>query len=324
MDERYFQAKQRAVLREHFDANETMFLERELTQLRAKMYEVQFPELRARNFAPKASDISPSAETFSYKVLEPVGRAKFISYKAGDLPRVDVIAREVLGKVRPLGASFGWDLNELRRAAELNTPLPEVKARIARETVERQIDEVLAFGGMLDDTGNRPAVGLDGIVNNADVVAQGIVSGSYWFGGAVAGPALLAELASDVSNIATNSHQVFRANTLLLPVRHFNYIAQTPYGTFTGDSILKYLLENNPGLDVQPWYQLDAAGAAGKPRGIVYQKDPSILESVIPQEFETLPPRWVGLEALNDCHARCGGVKVYQPLAMKYVDFLTS
>lgn len=324
--DKVYRAMQREVLVKHFDANETLFLERELTQLRAKMYEVAYPELVARTFVPKATDIAPSADTYSYKVLTPVGRGKFITYKSDDLPRVDLVGREVLGKVRPIGLSYGWDINELRESARMGVPLPELKARTARNATEFMIDEVLAFGGITDANAARPDVGLNGMVNNADVAGIGIAAGGWWLNPTPLTPALvLADLTAQVSAISAASGNLFKANAILLPTAHYNYVKQTPFSTQTGDSILTVFKKNNEEIQtIAPWNKLDTAGVAAKPRGIVYQKDPSILEGVIPQEFETMPPEWHGLELTVACHARVGGVKIYQPTAMRYIDFATS
>lgn len=324
-DEQY-QTLQRSVLKNHFDANDALFLERELTQLRAKMFEVAFPLPIARTLAPKATDIAPSAETYAYKVFEPVGAAKFINYKSNDIPRVDTVAREVLGRVRPIGAAYAWTINELREAARLGLQLSDMKAKTARDFIERGIDHVLAFGSIPDETGALPDVGLTGLVNNALVVALTVLSGGWWLNPTPLDPdvvlADLSKLASEVSNFSDGQ---WNANTILLPVRHYTYIEQTPFSTLSGDSILTVFKRNNPGISmIQPWYKLNTAGSGGAPRAIAYQRDSTVLESVIPQEFEALPPEVQAFEFVVNCHARCGGVKIYQPLGMRYMDFATS
>lgn len=327
INELAFRAQQRfAIDRLHLDANEAWFLERELTQLRQKLFTVEYPQSVARTFAPKATDIAQSAETYSYKVYEPIGKAKLIAYKGGDIPRVDTVAREVLGKVRPIGAAYGWDINELREAARLGLQLPEVKARTAQDVIERGIDEVLAFGSLPDETGAYPDVGLNGLVNNALVTAVGIIAGQYWTNPAPIGPGvILADLSTMASTIGTFSKNVWQADTILLPTAHYAYVQQTPFSALNGESILTVFKRNNPQITtVAPWYKLDTAGVGGAPRAIVYKKSPEILEAVIPQEFEVMPPEMRGFEFLHNCHARCGGVKIYQPLAMRYVDFATT
>jgi hypothetical protein len=326
IDEIAFKSQQRSVLAKRFDANETIFLERELTQLRAKMFEVQFPMPIARTLAPKATDIAPSATTYSYKVYEPIGSAKFINYKSNDIPRVDTVVKEVLGKVVPIGAAYGWDLNELREAARMGTALPEVKARAARDFIERGIDTVLAFGSLPDSNGVLPDVGLNGLVNNSLVTALTVLSGGYYFGGTALDPeVIMAQLNALIAEVGNTSDNTWRVNTLLLPTRHYTYLQQTPFSSLTGESILTVFQRNNPQLTmIQPWYKLNTAGVAGAPRAIAYQRDPMVLEAIIPQEFEVMPPEVQGFEFLHNCHARCGGVKIYQPLAVRYLDFATS
>ncbi len=329
LTEKAFQTRQRFCLSQNFDANETLFLERELTQLRVKMFEQQFPPSLARTFAPKATDIAASADTYSFKVYKPVGMAKLIAYKAGDIPRVDVVATEVLGKVRPIGAAYGWDINELREAARLGLQLPEVKARAARDFIERGIDNCLAFGSLPDEAGLYPDVGLNGLANNTLVTALTVLTGGFWVDvNGVANPApldpavIMRQLQNMISTIGNTSKDVFKANTLLLPTAHYEYIRGATFSALTGESILTVWQRNNPQITtIAPWYKLNGAGVGGLPRAIAYQKDPMILESVIPQEFEVMPPEMKGFEFVNNCHARCGGVKIYQPLAMRYMDF---
>lgn len=323
--DKIFRARTRAALIEHFDANEAMFLERELTQLRATTYTTEYAELLARTFAPKATDISPTADTYSYKVYTPTGAAELIAYKGGELPRVDTAVREVFGYVRPIGAAYGYDLMELRRAAELGTSLDAVKAMLVRDAIERGIDECLAFGSLPNNAGNRPDVGLNGLINNSDVASP--LSGLYW-DDATSGPEpaeVLADLNKLVANMAKETKNVFRPNTILLPTAKYEHVKQTPYSELTGKSILATFLENNKEITtVAPWWRLDDAGASSAPRAISYFKDKKVLEAVIPQEFESMAPQWKGLEALINCHARCGGVKIYLPIAVNYMDFATS
>lgn len=330
INEQAFEAIQRDLLRRHItiasgdrmDAD-TAFLERELTQLRARTYTVEFAPIVSRQFAPKATDIAASVETYSYKVFEPVGRAKLGNYKAKDIPRVDLVAREVFGKVRPVVASYGWDINELREAARLGMSLPDVKARTCRDVIERGIDQILAFGAIPDEAGNLPDVGLNGLVNNPSVVALGIQTGGYYLGATPEDPAvILKELSGLLAEVKDESLDKWAANTLLLPTRIHTYIQQTPFSALTGESILTVFRRNNPQLTmIAPWNRLDAAGAGGKPRAIAYQRDSSVLEAIIPQEFEVMPPEMQGFEFVHNAHARCGGVKIYQPLAMRYMDF---
>lgn len=325
ISEQQFLALQRQKLINHFDANETVFLERELTQLRAKTFTVQYVAPMARMFIPKANDIASSATTFSYKVFDEKGMAKFISYKSNDIPRVDLSVKEVLGKVRPIAAAYGWDINELREAARMSTSLPEMKAKAAANFIERAIDTILAFGSLPDETGAMPDVGLVGFANNSIVAGLGIIPLSFWTGGAIAAATVMAELNTMVAQIGNDSDNVWEANTLLLPTKQYKYVEQATFSSLTGETILTVFKRNNTQVTlIAPWAKLKTAGATNGPRAIAYMRDASILEAIIPQEFEVFPPEMQGLEIVYNCHARCGGTKIYQPLAVRYGDFATS
>ncbi len=313
----------------NFDANETFFLERELTQLRAAVHSVQYPALLARSFVPKATDIAASASTYSYKVTSHIGKADHRGYQATDHPRADVNAREVTGVVRPLTAVYGWDINELQEAARLGLPLSESKALAARDIIERGIDETLAFGSVLAADTPR-ANGCMGLINNTDVETVGTEAGLFWLSSVPLTPvSILADLCDWVNTIGTDSKQVFEADTVILPKTHYDKIAQTPYSSLSGESILDVFLKNNKNIkSVSPWHLLNsvtsAQGGEAKPRGIAFKKDKMILEAVIPQEFEALPPQANNFTFDIMCHARCGGIKVYNPLGMRYCDFATA
>lgn len=308
------------------DSNETAFLERELTQLRATLYKIQFPELKARMMLPKATDIAPSAPAFAIKILTPTGQARFVSYKGGDLPRADVSVAEELGKIHPIGMAYGYDINEMAEAARTNTPLAQWKGDACKEAMERGVDEVIAFGGFRKDDGTVPDVGLTGLVNNAAIAAnpQGIVDGAFWLEGDVDGVDIVAEVGAHITGVNTNSKQIFTANTYAMPVPEYNYIAATPYSDQLGATILQVLQEAHKGVEFIPWYQLTEAGASSKNRGVVFEKAARTGEAIVPQEFQQMPPEWRGLEAIINCHQRVGGSRIYQPLGFQYVDFASS
>jgi hypothetical protein len=48
--------------------------------------------------------------------------------------------------------------------------------------------------------------------------------------------------------------------------------------------------------------------------------DPEILQGVITQEFEMLPPQLRGFESVTYCHARVGGLELRYPKALAYAD----
>lgn len=324
--EEQFAPLQKATLLQKFDANETIFLERQLTQVRARSFTVQYPVPMGRQFVPKANDIDSATPSYVYNVYDASGMAKFISYKANDIPRVDMTAREVLGKVHPIACAYGWDLNELRNAARTGQNVSDMKAKAAADFIERAIDMIIAYGSLPDETGALPDVGLTGFVNNAAVIALGIVSLGWWVNPTpLSADTIMGQLNTLVGEVGVFSDNIWNVNTLLLPPAHYNRINTQVYSTLTGETILTVFKRNHPEITlIAPWNRLKTAGATGGPRAIAYDRDARNMEAVIPQEMEILPPEMQGFEVLYNCHARCGGTKIYQPLSMRYGDFATS
>jgi hypothetical protein len=304
------------------DANESAFLERELTFLRQRLFEVEYPDLLGRRFAPMANDIPSSAERYVYKVFDRLGVAKVGANDADDAPRVDIKAHEVTGRVYPVKASYGWGLNEMREAIRTNTPLSNQRATAARDAIELGIDEMCAFGY----TANAGETNLvtRGILNSADIEGGGsarVQSLTKWT--MDTDPDLIVqELYAMVTKLVVDSKQRWQPDSIVMPTAYYGIIAQKKVGVDNDTTILRSFLANNPYIkNVDQWYRADGIGTNSTGRLLVYKKDPSVLECVIPQEFEQLPPQARNFEFIVNCHGRCGGVKVYQPLAALYGDF---
>lgn len=323
IDDKYFDSLQREELRRHFDANELPFIERELTQLRVKAFEVKFPDAKARGFLPKATDIAPSAMTFEFKVYTPVGAAKVINPKSGDIPRLELGARSVTCRIVPVGIAYAFTIPELREAARIGTQLQTIKPRLARETIERGIDELLAFGDLANTTG-QDGLPILGFANNTDVAGLTIETFEYWLDGGDSGATMLAQLSNMCDQVSNRSNGLYRCSDLLLPLSRYNYANSKPYSDTIGDSVLAVFRKNHPEVNVQPWEKLETAGASNRPRAIAYAKTPEVLEAVVPQEFEMMPPERDGFELVTDCWSTCGGVKIYQPTAVVYADGATA
>jgi len=308
-----------------FDASDTAFLSRQLEYVRAKTFEVVYPDLKARNYIPIANDIPETADSYVYFVTDTAGKAKIIAKGTDDLPRIDVSASERDGKVRPIGDSYGWELDEMAEAARLGIPLSDKKAKAAREAIERAIDEVLCLGTTTHPSQVGKDFGITGLLNNADVVAQGIINPANdpWSTTPTAAE-MLADLNTMMNTIVNANSQAYIPDTILFAPAQFSLLASTPVGTDNNQmTVLKSFLLNNPYIkNIDQWYRLTGAGAGGTTdRAIIYKRDPNVLEGVVPMDFRQEAPQARNLEFVVPCRARCGGVKIYQPGAVRYADF---
>lgn len=298
-----------------------MFLERQLTQLRAKTYDVVYGALLGRTMCRKATDIRSSATRYSYIAYNTKGKAKIGGNAVDDPPRIDLEGKEIFGDVYPLVAAYGWDIHAMREAVATRTPLASKKAIAARDAVELAIDDMLFQGFPQPNAGAAASIKTTGIANNAAVVAQGTVSLTNW---TLATPVetIQQEIYALLTAIRNRSIQNFQGKIIGMPLAKYDIIAQLPVGVDNQTTILQSILKNNPFIEsIVPWYKLDDQGANGNGRAIAFDNSDSVLEAVIPQEFEQLPPQARNYDFVVPCMARCGGVKVYQPTGMVYGDF---
>lgn len=301
------------------DAKYTGALDLALEHLRAATYDIKYPTLKARSFIPVDGSVDPGAETYAYHQWDAVGIGEIISNYSNDLSLVDAMAEKFTAPVHSIGKAFQYSIQDLRRAAMSGNQLDQKRASAARRAIELKIDDIAAVG----DAKSK----LKGFINNENIsVLTATTDGTAttWVRSGVnkAAAYVQADMADCVTEIENTTKGVHSPNTIALPVEEFAYIKQAPVDSTNQTSILKNFLANNPSITmIDSWYKLALADAAGTgPRMVVYQKDPEVLELVIPQEFEQFPPQARSLSFVVPCHARCGGVAVYYPLACVYMD----
>ena len=303
-------------------ANGTLFLERELTQVRSKVLEVKYGENKAITFLPLATDIHPDAETYTWKVTNSWGQARIIHGDEKSLPRVGADAVEKTGKVVDLGLSYGWTRKEMRTALWQGMPLSNKLAMAARRGCETSIDELLRTGKIVS-TG-QTANGLGGFCNNPDVGKALVFSAWLSQGSPPTSLAIYNELVALASKPRVETLGNYDANTMLVASALFEKISSTPMFSFGETTILEYFLRNSPNIkQVAQWAQLDSTGdgtigTSGYHQIIVYQRDADVVEAVVPIRFEQLPPQVTGFNTEVPCLCKCGGVKIYAPKAIQY------
>jgi len=294
------------------DAGETAAFARQLEYIYARTFDVRYAELKARRYIPVDNSVDPGAEFYTYRQWDQFGMAKLIANYADDLPRVDVLAKEYPAPIHSLGSSYGYSIQDLRRAAMAGSQLDSKRAMACRRANEQAVDEIAAFGDA--------DAGLGGFTNHANVPIIG-ADNAPW---SSATPLeIIADLNKLVNSIVTATLETFTPDTVILDTASFQIMNTTPMST-TGDAdktILRFWLDNNPYVrNVDQWVKLTDAGAGGVTRIVAYKRDPEVLELVIPQEFEQFPPQARNLAFVIPTHSRIGGVSVRYPLAMAYMD----
>lgn len=295
----------------NLDADEGVFFLRQLESIKSKTYDVEYPELIARELIPVSFEAGPGAAYITFRQYDQVGMAKIISNYAADLPRADVKGKEFTVPVRSIGVSYGYSLQDVRSAKFSGLPLDQKKANAAKRAVMQLIDSIAVNG----DTDN----GLGGFLTNAnitDVAAPNNAGATSTTWANKTATEILKDMTTLTETPVDATNGVEIPNTMLLPLAQYNLVSTTQMPNIN-QTVLQFFLANSPYIkEVRPWVKLAGAGASSTDLAVVYNKSPDKLTLEIPQDFEQLPVQERGLEYEVPCHARCGGTIIYYPVSV--------
>lgn len=305
------------------DAGETMFFTRELESIKAKTYDVLKKPLRAFELIPVDSTVGAGAETIVYQQYDMTGMAKVIANYADDLPRADVKGKEFVAKVKSVGDSYGYNLQEIRAASMAGKPLEQKKANAALYAQRLTWNSVAFYG---DEENGLPGWLTNPNIPSASAPADG--TGSATTFASKTPTQILRDLNDLVNGIFELTKGAEQPDTLVLPIEQYTLISTTVFGTASDTTILEMFLKNQPFITEVTWADelsassLAAAGVTDFTGNIAiaYARDPDKMTFEMPQGFEQLPVERRGLEFLVPCHSRIAGVLIYYPLSQSILE----
>lgn len=293
------------------DAGETANIATALRFIHAETYDVQYALRLGLNLVPVNSKIPEGALTHSWFSWDRVGLAKFTANAADDAPNVSVFKTLVTSPLRLISDSYQYTTEDLRNSQYSGIGLDVKDALAARLAIDTLIDQTIA-------TGYAPG-GLTGLLNNAGVPLVTPTTGAW---STSTTPAqIFGDTNKLVNSIVTATKQVQLPDTLVLPTNAYD-LWNAPIGSDFSTTILETFLKSNPYIkQVEQWWQLNTANAAGTGRRIMaYKKDPGMLEFALAMPFKQLPPQPRNFAFVTPCEAKVGSVCFYYPLSAAYMD----
>lgn len=292
------------------DANETAMLARQLLDIDARVYEVQYPELKGTLLVPVRSDIDVGADSYAYEIMDHAGQAKRVVNWAEDFPGVDTQSGEIEAKLHSYGDSYAYTLQDARRSIMARRSIEDRRALAARDILARKLDSVIALG----DTD----VGTKGFLNHSLVPTFTPVTG-VWSLVTTDADEIAEDLMAMLTDITVDSKGSEAADTILLAPSLHGIADRKRIGN-TEISALDYFRKKRPNVAVEQWEKLETAGAGGVPRVMAYTRKVEKVAALVPVEFETFAPQQKGLAWKVPCHTRTGGVAFYYPGSARYMD----
>ena len=289
----------------------------QLTNLEAKVYETLYPDIIFDQLVPVDTSDPEWIDNVAYMSFNAVTMAKFIAANGRDLPQSDIDASISYIPVGYAGNSYGYSIEELRKAAAMRIPLDVTKARITYRGA-RQFSQQIAFFG----DANRNMYGL---FNHPNVPLDN--STLDW--NTATGAEMVAALNSLLIKVWNQSNTRHVANTLLLPTTIWSIISSKRMDVGTDTTVLEFFRRNNNStgvtgqpLEIRAVLWLNTAGAGGAPRMMAYEKNQDNLTMRMPIPWRSLPPQATALRLEVPCEMKLSGVEFRYPLSAAYRDLI--
>ena len=150
-------------------------------------------------------------------------------------------------------------------------------------------------------------------------------SGGVWTGQTA--DAINEEINSLLTAVYSGTNQVRIADSLLLPVDQFTYIASTripdtnmTIGAFVKENNVYTQVTGNP-LMIRSVRQLEGIAPSSEDRAMAYVKDMEVLRFHVPQELQFIEPqRGPGPMWVYYGHMVLGGLEIMEPNGCRYLD----
>ncbi len=297
----------------HLDEQDTIFFARELEHIKSITYDVKFPRLKFAegDLIPMSFEGGEGARSITYETFDMLGVAKIISDYASDLPRADTKGKETTVPVRDLGASFAWNVREIKAARRTGKPLQARKSDSARRAIFQLLDQLAVFGD--SDSG---LLGILTHPNITEVILPDDGAGSSTKFLDKTPDQILRDLNSLSTTIVDSTNGVESPDTMIMPHAQFELITNTPRSIHSDISIKNWFLDNNEHIkQIEPVVKMKAA-EGGEDVIMAYEKNPNILTLEVPDPFQIEAGERRGLEMIFPVLLSTGGVIIYYPLAV--------
>ena len=304
-----------------FDSEDeaSVFFARELDYVKARSYDVEYPELTALNLFPISQEADEGAETITYYTYDKTGIAEIISNYSTDLPRADVDGKPSTAVIKSLGSSYGYSAQEMRASRLAGKSLDARKAESARYAIDNSTNKIAWAGDA--------ASGLMGVLSTGQNIPLFTIPANA--GGKTkwtekTADEILADVNGMAKAVAKATKNVERPDTLCVPAEVYMDIA-TRRIPDTDATVLSFLLDHSPYIkNIVNAAELDAtsvetnpyaAASGGQGVAFLFTNDERKLSLENPMLFTQYPVQVRNLETVVPCESRTAGVIVYYPMS---------
>ena len=285
----------------NLDAAQGIYMETELESMKSKAYQVEYPELMARQVFPAAQEVShPGSQSVSYEMYDQVGMAKILHSYAQDLPAIEVEGSKYVRQVYTGAVSHSYSVDDIDAASMAGKPMSAMKMQAARRAL-LQLENKLAFKGDGD---------IPSFFNNSNFTSHD--ADQKWDSSATADDVLDDLLAAQEAMVDA-SNGVELPDTLLLPQKQYSLLATMPRSAQSDTTVLQFFLANSPYIStVLPVHEckgaLGAAVNTSKDCAVMYKRSPEKLWLEVVKDVTFMPAQEDGLMLKIPSYFKTAGV----------------
>ncbi|WP_022697920.1 DUF2184 domain-containing protein [Euryhalocaulis caribicus] len=304
------------------------FLTRQAAHIEPTVYQKKYPSFDYTQLIDVDTSAGDWAQSIEFYSSDKLGQAEWFNHLADDVPRADAQYQKHTHAVEMAAIGYGYSLQEIGYAQRLGINLTTDRADAARMAYEKFVYDVAIRG---DSAKGWTGLTNDASVNAANVAADGSASSRLWTDKTPV--QILRDVNEALTAVYEGSLQVEMANTVLLPISAYTYIATQPMSSdYPNKTILQFIKETNiytaetgQPLTVRGLRGLEDDGATNTGRMIVYRKDPQVVKLHLPVPLRFLPVWQTGpMKFEVPGYFRLGGVEIRLPGAVRYRDGITA
>ena len=316
------------------NAQSVTFLTNNLQAIQNLIEETLYTEYRLPEFIPMVTDIPEGATTYAYRVLDRVGRGRFIEHDGTSAPSAGVGMRIVPYPLAYAGIVPQWTIEDLRQVMYAGIPLDSATVEAGTRGAMDHIELV----GLTGDTDRdfKGLINLESAVNpGGNQIKKTVLAQRNTFAG-LSADAWIKQMQSYMTDIVERSAEVFGRQVrsgmcIYLPIQQGTSISETRISTLNNMSVWEYFKANNAWTTYtgeQPMLKLvaelkgagDDIGGEASDRMIVGINDRRVMEMAEPISPRIITTVNMGYCVMVPIEYKISGLNVKRPVGLQYVD----
>ena len=308
-----------------FDAQQALaFLRSQAAEIEAEVYETPYADTQYQLLVPVDTGLDEWAKSVTYYSTDKVGRAEWFHHKSQDIPYAHVQRSEAEIAIEMAAIGYEYTLEELAQARRLQIALDTERAEAALRAYEEFVDNIALYGST--------DKGWAGLLNNATVTSG--IAPADGAAGATTFPSktsnqVIRDINALVGGIYVDTRRIEVADTILMSLTRYNYLATTPRSDTSDETILSWLLRTNVltvttgrPLRIFAVLGLETAGVGATQRMIAYRYAKDVVKMHLPMPHRFLQAANVPGSIIYKVPGifRLGGTEIRKKAAVRYLD----